>query len=155
MMERLNLTHKAQSTAMMRVMSSVGRPTEVSTITMVTSPACGIPAAPMLAAVAVMLGGETEEQSANTLYNTNNGLVEEGTFFFFFSATHNWIQYCAFYFKRLRLLFRLIYAQTASSSFFRTDLYDLVTVILMVHFSPQALYFHWGHARSAQENCSR
>ena len=47
---------------------------------MVTSPACGIPAAPMLAAVAVMLGGETEEQSANTLYNTNNGLVEEGTF---------------------------------------------------------------------------
>ena len=70
---------------MMRVMSSVGRPTEVSTITMVTSPACGIPAAPMLAAVAVMLGGETEEQSANTLYNTNNGLVEEGTFFFFFS----------------------------------------------------------------------
>lgn len=40
---------------MMRVMSSVGRPTDVSTITMVTSPACGIPAAPMLAAVAVML----------------------------------------------------------------------------------------------------
>lgn len=36
-------------------MSSVGRPTDVSTITMVTSPACGIPAAPMLAAVAVML----------------------------------------------------------------------------------------------------
>lgn len=40
---------------MMRVMSSVGSPTDVSTITMVTSPACGIPAAPMLAAVAVML----------------------------------------------------------------------------------------------------
>lgn len=66
MMERLTLTYKAQSTAMMRVMSSVGRPTEVSTITMVTSPACGIPAAPMLAAVAVMLGEETEEQSAKT-----------------------------------------------------------------------------------------
>lgn len=41
---------------MMRVMSSVGNPTDVSTITMVTSPACGMPAAPMLAAVAVMLG---------------------------------------------------------------------------------------------------
>lgn len=40
---------------MMRVMSSVGRPTEVSTMTMVTSPAWGMPAAPMLAAVAVML----------------------------------------------------------------------------------------------------
>lgn len=48
-------TYNAQSTAMISVMSSVGSPTEVSTITMVTSPACGIPAAPMLAAVAVML----------------------------------------------------------------------------------------------------
>lgn len=48
-------TYSAQSTAMMRVMSSVGNPTDVSTITMVTSPACGIPAAPILAAVAVML----------------------------------------------------------------------------------------------------
>lgn len=48
-------TYNAQSTAMMRVMSSVGNPTDVSTITMVTSPACGIPAAPILAAVAVML----------------------------------------------------------------------------------------------------
>lgn len=59
MMERLTFTYKAQSTAMMRVMSSVGRPTEVSTITMVTSPACGIPAAPILAAVAVMLREKT------------------------------------------------------------------------------------------------
>lgn len=49
-------------------MSSVGRPTEVSTITMVTSPACGIPAAPILAAVAVMLGEETQEQ--NVFYLT-------------------------------------------------------------------------------------
>lgn len=40
---------------MMRVMSSVGSPTEVSTMTMVTSPAWGMPAAPILAAVAVML----------------------------------------------------------------------------------------------------
>lgn len=51
----LTFTYNAQSTAMISVMSSVGKPTEVSTITMVTSPACGIPAAPMLAAVAVML----------------------------------------------------------------------------------------------------
>lgn len=43
--------------ATISVMSSGGNPTDVSTITMVTSPACGIPAAPMLAAVAVMLGG--------------------------------------------------------------------------------------------------
>ena len=40
---------------MMSVMSSVGRPTEVSTITMVTRPAWGMPAAPTLAAVAVIL----------------------------------------------------------------------------------------------------
>ncbi len=39
----------------MSVMSSVGSPTDVNTITMVTRPACGIPAAPMLAAVAVIL----------------------------------------------------------------------------------------------------
>lgn len=43
---------------MMRLMSSVGSPTEVSTMTMVTSPAWGMPAAPMLAAVAVMLQRE-------------------------------------------------------------------------------------------------
>lgn len=54
-MDGSTFTYSAQSTAMISVMSSVGKPTEVSTITMVTSPACGIPAAPMLAAVAVML----------------------------------------------------------------------------------------------------
>lgn len=54
-------TYRNQSTAMMRVMSSVGSPTEVSTITMVTRPAWGMPAAPMLAAVAVILSeGERE-----------------------------------------------------------------------------------------------
>lgn len=52
---RSHATYNAQSTAMMRVMSSVGNPTDVSTITMVTSPACGMPAAPILAAVAVIL----------------------------------------------------------------------------------------------------
>lgn len=45
---------------MMRLMSSVGSPTEVSTMTMVTSPAWGMPAAPMLAAVAVMLQREKD-----------------------------------------------------------------------------------------------
>lgn len=63
MVERLTLTYRAQSTAMMRVMSSVGRPTEVSTITMVTSPACGMPAAPILAAVAVMLWEQAQHNT--------------------------------------------------------------------------------------------
>lgn len=48
-------TYSNQSTAMIRVMSSAGRPTTSSTITMVTKPACGIPAAPIAAAVAVIL----------------------------------------------------------------------------------------------------
>lgn len=50
-------THRNQSTAMISVMSSVGSPTDVNTITMVTRPAWGMPAAPMLAAVAVILCG--------------------------------------------------------------------------------------------------
>lgn len=57
-MLHLGNTHRAQSTAMISVISSVGSPTEVSTMTMVTSPDWGIPAAPMLAAVAVMLQRE-------------------------------------------------------------------------------------------------
>lgn len=40
---------------MIKVTSSAGSPTALSTITMVTSPAWGTPAAPMLAAVAVTL----------------------------------------------------------------------------------------------------
>lgn len=48
-------TYRSQSTAIMRVTSSAGSPTALSTITMVTRPACGTPAAPMLAAVAVTL----------------------------------------------------------------------------------------------------
>lgn len=53
-------TYRIQSMATISVMSSGGRPTDVSTITMVTRPAWGIPAAPMLAAVAVILeDGET------------------------------------------------------------------------------------------------
>uniref|UniRef100_G3TZ93 Uncharacterized protein n=1 Tax=Loxodonta africana TaxID=9785 RepID=G3TZ93_LOXAF len=46
-------THRSQSTAMMRVTSSAGRPTALSTITMVTRPAWGTPAAPMLLAIPV------------------------------------------------------------------------------------------------------
>lgn len=53
--QKLDVTYSAQSTAIINVMSSVGSPTEVSTMTIVTRPACGIPAAPMLAAVAVIL----------------------------------------------------------------------------------------------------
>ena len=48
-------TYKNQSTTRISVMSSTGSPTADSTITMVTRPACGTPAAPIEAAVAVML----------------------------------------------------------------------------------------------------
>lgn len=48
-------THRSQSTAMMLITSSEGSPTVSSTITIVTRPACGMPAAPILAAVAVTL----------------------------------------------------------------------------------------------------
>lgn len=48
-------TYKIQSTAKMIDTSSGGRPTVSSTSTNVTSPACGIPAAPILAAVDVIL----------------------------------------------------------------------------------------------------
>lgn len=49
------VTNRIQSTAKMRETSSGGSPTVSSTITSVTRPACGIPAAPILAAVDVML----------------------------------------------------------------------------------------------------
>ena len=49
------IAYKNQSTAKMRPMSSAGRLTAWRTSTMVTSPACGIPAAPIEAAVAVKL----------------------------------------------------------------------------------------------------
>ncbi len=48
-------THRSQSTAMMREMSLVGSPTAVSTSSMVTRPALGTDAAPILASVAVKL----------------------------------------------------------------------------------------------------
>ena len=49
------VTYNNQSMASIRATSSVGKPTAESTITIVTSPACGTPAAPMAAAVAVIL----------------------------------------------------------------------------------------------------
>lgn len=48
-------TYRSQSTAMISEMSSDGNPTVSNTITMVTNPADGIPAAPIEAAVAVTL----------------------------------------------------------------------------------------------------
>ncbi len=48
-------TYRSQSTATIRVTSLAGNPTAVKTITMVTSPALGTPAAPILATVAVTL----------------------------------------------------------------------------------------------------
>ena len=44
-----------QSTARIREILSDGRPIAVMTITRVTNPACGMPAAPILATVAVIL----------------------------------------------------------------------------------------------------
>jgi hypothetical protein len=60
---------------MISVMSSVGRPTDVSTITMVTSPAWGMPAAPTLAAVAVML--QTGRESGIREERLNRKLEED------------------------------------------------------------------------------
>lgn len=51
----------------MLMTSSAGKPTVSKTMTIVTSPACGIPAAPILAAVAVTLQfkpGNTKSLSA-------------------------------------------------------------------------------------------
>jgi hypothetical protein len=53
--ERKKKAYKNQSTDRMSVISSIGKPTAVSTIVMVTRPACGTPAAPMAAAVDVRL----------------------------------------------------------------------------------------------------
>lgn len=51
-------TYKNQSIGKIKVISSIGSPTAVKTIAMVTRPACGIPAAPIAAAVAVRLKHE-------------------------------------------------------------------------------------------------
>lgn len=57
-MRRAAATYSSQSTATIRVTSLAGNPTAVKTITMVTSPAFGTPAAPILATVAVILKQE-------------------------------------------------------------------------------------------------
>lgn len=51
----MTVTYRSQSTAMMIVTSSAGKPTVSSTMTIVIKPACGMPAAPIEAAVAVTL----------------------------------------------------------------------------------------------------
>lgn len=48
-------THRSQSTAYIVRTSSAGKPSALRTITIVTSPACGILAAPIDANVAVKL----------------------------------------------------------------------------------------------------
>lgn len=64
---------------MISVMSSVGRPTDVSTMTMVTRPAWGMPAAPTLAAVAVILQGEKEHREAGEGKGEMRKRVRKGT----------------------------------------------------------------------------
>lgn len=49
------VTYKSQSTGTTYATCSAGSPIVLSTMTIVTRPACGIPAAPIAAAVAVML----------------------------------------------------------------------------------------------------
>ena len=63
----MNSTYSNQSIVRMIVMSSVGNPTAVKTITMVIRPACGTPAAPMAAAVAVILKN-TEQLNTHIAY---------------------------------------------------------------------------------------
>jgi hypothetical protein len=52
---KIKLAYNSQSTAMIYDRSSVGKPTVLSTINMVTSAALGILAAPILVAVAAIL----------------------------------------------------------------------------------------------------
>lgn len=55
-------TYSNQSTAKISDTSSGGRPTVSKTMTNVTRPACGIPAAPILAAVDVMLPTQNNKE---------------------------------------------------------------------------------------------
>lgn len=58
-------TYRNQSTTSIKVTSSIGNPTAARTITMVTRPACGTPAAPIEAAVAVILKAKIERSIVN------------------------------------------------------------------------------------------
>lgn len=64
---------------MISVMSSVGRPTDVRTMTMVTRPAWGMPAAPTLAAVAVILQMRKEHREAGRGKGEMRKTVKKGT----------------------------------------------------------------------------
>lgn len=78
-------THRNQSTAKIRLMSSVGSPTEVSTISIVMRPALGILAAPILAHVAVKLKQkkdiEANSDETNTLKNSNMKYMYDTNYF--------------------------------------------------------------------------
>lgn len=62
-MIKLDITYNIQSTAKINETSSGGSPTVSKTITSVTNPACGIPAAPMLAAVDVILEANKKKEN--------------------------------------------------------------------------------------------
>lgn len=64
---RMWVTYRSQSTVMMSVTSSGGSPTVSRTMTIVTRPAWGMPAAPILAAVAVTLNNK----NVFTIYKIN------------------------------------------------------------------------------------
>ena len=87
----LRETYKNQSIGMMSVTSSIGSPTAVRTIAMVTRPAEGIPAAPMAAAVEVKL-------KQNVSINSISWFISEYTFKYkIFSDS----LYCLFHGKRI------------------------------------------------------
>ena len=89
-------TYNNQSTASITATSSVGNPTADNTITMVTKPAWGTPAAPIAAAVAVMLDKDKDLNEVcwlgymRTMSNwllrrayLNHAHKDSGYFFFF------------------------------------------------------------------------
>lgn len=89
---------------MMRVMSSVGSPTEVSTITIVTRPAWGMPAAPILAAVAVILDCRVTNTHTYTGDNAWDFLciffidkrISLNLYFLFLYIYHDYYLFCYF-----------------------------------------------------------
>lgn len=76
------VTYNIQSTVKISDISSGGNPTVSNTITNVTKPACGIPAAPMLAAVDVML------KTAIMTINTNQIIYDSILYrYYYLTAT--------------------------------------------------------------------
>ena len=72
---RRHVTHKNQSTDTMRLMSSAGSPTDVSTMIIVTRPALGIAAAPILAQVAVRLEHSNSNHSNTDVSNSTTAPI--------------------------------------------------------------------------------